>query len=165
MENQMQSPKFISHRKSKKLLNDLVVANLSLNNFDKLIYDARIDSSGLFEFGNDDFVDTINDLVMRIHVISGSNLPSTDFLVELLESELSKALNDFKFTNLSINEILLAFRLNCVADCYVEVEVDYVPLIGGCLNVDYILRVLYNYRKHRHSFERKIQNKLDGYNS
>jgi len=103
---------------------------------------------------------------MRIHVISGANLPSNDFTVELLENELSKALNDFKFTNLSINEILLAFRLNCITGTYVnlDVEVEYVPLLGSCLNVDYILRVLFNYRKHRHSFERKIQNKLDGYN-
>lgn len=149
------------------LLNDLEVENLSLNSSDKLIYNARVDSLGLFEFDNNDYVDTVNDLVMRISVISGANLPSNDFLVELLENELSKALIDFKFTNLSINEVLLAFRLNCVANNNInlDVEVDYVPLFGNCLSVDYILKVLYNYRKYRYSFERKIQNKLDGYNS
>jgi len=141
------------------------VENLKLNSWDKLIYDARVSGIGLFEYEENDMNTTILDLVLRISVISGANLPQNDNLIEMLESELKKSLIAFKFTNLSIDEVLLAFRFNCVTDCYIDldVEVNYVQPPTN-LNVDYILKVLYNYRKHRHSFERKIQNKLDGYN-
>lgn len=131
-----------------------------------LIYNARVDSIGLFEYGDGEFNDTIMDLVMRISCISGANLHPNPIMMDLLESELKKALKEFNYMNLSIDEILLAFRLNCVVHNYVnlDIDVDYVELIGNSLNLDYILKVLYNYRKYRHSFERKIQNKLDGYN-
>jgi hypothetical protein len=106
----------------------------------------------------------MDELMLRIASIAGCNLPKTDFFAMFIAEEISHYILNFGFQELTVEEILLAFRLNSHGYRYETGEyMVMVNFTGHCLNVDYVSKVLSNYMTMRRICERKIQNQIDGY--
>jgi hypothetical protein len=103
-------------------------------------------------------------LSIRISAIAGCNLPKTDFFSSVISEEIMHYILNFGYQELTVEEILLAFRLNSHGYRYETGEyMVMVNFTGHCLNVDYVSKVLSNYMTMRKICERKIQNQIDGY--
>lgn len=96
--------------------------------------------------------------IARISVICGGCLPTTDFISELLTDELAKYLLKNNFGNLTLEEIVLAFRLNCSGKLF-----DHVNYLGCFVNIEYISKVLTGYMEARNLLDGKLKNLIDGY--
>ncbi len=73
-------------------------------------------------------------------------------------------LNEFGYGELTLQEIILAFRLNTHGGLRYPsgLEVERVPFSGVCFNVDFLAKVLANYMAFRNLLDRKFENFLDG---
>jgi hypothetical protein len=103
--------------------------------------------------------------MLRVAAICGCALPNTDFFAKFIGEEIRVFLLDFGYESLTLAEILLAFRLNAKAEMKYPggQDLEHVHFTGKCLNVDYMASVLENYMIFRKTFDRSLQNKLDGY--
>jgi hypothetical protein len=97
-----------------------------------------------------------DEIMLRIASIYGCALPNTDFFAKYISEEILQFIMKFGYSDHTLEEILLAFRLNCRSQ-------DYVQFTGICVNVDFISRVLATYSEARSLFENKLKNKIDGY--
>ena len=103
--------------------------------------------------------------MLRVASICGCALPNTEFFARFIAEEIATFILDFGYEELTLEELLLAFRFNAKGGMKYPsgTEVDQVPFFGNCVNVDYIAKVLSNYMVFRKVLDRKLQNKIDGY--
>lgn len=144
------------------MLGDLV-GEIKLTEAERKIIDSRLKG---ISFSNLELVDTlVDEMILRLVSICGCNLPNTDIFARFIADEISKFILEFGYSEYTMDEILLAFRLNARGGNKHPngEEIERVPFFGNCLNVDYVARVLENYRTIRNLLDRKLQNKLDGY--
>lgn len=108
---------------------------------------------------------SVDQIMLRVAAISGCALPNTDFFAKFIAEEIIKFILDFGYGDLTLEEILLAFRFNARSGLrYPNGElIESVNFTGVCVNVDYISKVLANYISIRNYLDRKLQNKIDGY--
>lgn len=95
--------------------------------------------------------------MIRIAGLYGCALPSTEFYARFIADEIKIFFKDFGYGELTLEEILLAFRLNVLPGF------ETIPFSGLCVNVDFISKVINEYLNTRKLLDRKLQNKLDGY--
>ena len=103
--------------------------------------------------------------MLRGAAISGCQLPHTDFFADFIASELKIFINDFGYSDLTYEEIMLALRLNAKGGLkYASGEYqEQVEFFGSCFNVNFIAKILANYCIFRNALDRKLQNQIDGY--
>lgn len=113
----------------------------------------------------DDLRYSIDQIMLRGAAISGCALPATEFFAGFIADELTIFINEFGFREYTLNEILLALRLNSQGGAKTPsgLPIDQVVFSGVCFNVDYISKVLENYKSVRNYLDRKIENQIDGY--
>lgn len=113
----------------------------------------------------DDLRYSIDQIMLRGAAIAGCALPKTEFFAGFIAEELTIFINEFGFSEFTLNEILLALRINSQGGAKTPsgLVIDQVPFSGVCFNVDYISKVLGNYKTLRNYLDRKLENQLDGY--
>ena len=140
-----------------------LVKEIKLSDSEKQIVKSRMNG---ISFSKIELIDTlVDEMILRLVSICGCNLPNTDIFARFIADEISKFILEFGYAEYTMDEILLAFRLNAKGGNKHPngEEIERVQFFGNCLNVDYVARVLENYRTIRNLLDRKIQNKLDGY--
>lgn len=107
----------------------------------------------------------VDQIMLRVAAICGCPLPNTDFFAKFIAEEITTFIFDFGYQEFTLEEILSAFRFNATGGLKYPtgVEIDQVYFTGSCVNVDYIAKVLSNYLIIRKILDRKLQNKIDGY--
>lgn len=94
--------------------------------------------------------------MLKIASICGCALPNTEFFAQYIAEEIGIFVNDMGYGNLTVDEIVLAFRLNIAGE-------ESIPFTGVCVNVDYIAKVLRAYFEKRQLLDGILKNKIDGY--
>lgn len=154
----------LNHRGKNYLLKDLL-PTVKLTKTEERIVEARYTSFSFCQLDESDLKISVDQIMLRVAGICGCALPNTEFFARFIAEEIATFILDFGYEELTLEEILLAFRLNAMGGYkYANGEsADQIVFFGNCVNVDYIAKVLSNYMSFRKILDRKIQNKLDGY--
>lgn len=129
------------------------------------IIDARCKGESFSQMSSGDLRYCIDQIMLRGAAISGCPLPQTEFFAIYIAEELSTFINEFGYGELTYQEVLLAMRLNSGGGLRYPsgIELDQIAFTGSCFNVDYIAKVLANYKDIRLQLDRKFENQIDGY--
>jgi hypothetical protein len=146
------------------LLKDLVDTT-SLTKVEQKIIKSRLAGCSFGQLDDDDTKLAVDQIMLRVAAICGCALPNTEFFAKFIAEEISIFISDFGYVDLTLEEILLAFRFNSRGGLkYPNGElIEFIFFTGNCVNVDYISKVLSNYMSLRIILDRKLQNKIDGY--
>lgn len=127
--------------------------------------EARQDGLPFSELDEDESKTSIDQIMLRGAAICGCPLPHTEFFADIISDEIKKFVNDFGYSDLTLEEILLSLRVNSKGGLRHPsgVEIEQVGFIGNCFHVDFLSKVLNNYFAFRTNLDRKFQNHLDGY--
>lgn len=127
---------------------------------EKMVCEARGSGVSFEDMDKDDREVASDEIMLRIASICGCALPNTDFFAKYISEEIEHFIMKFGYSGYTLEEIILAFRLNSGG---YGVGYDHVQFTGVCVNVDFIAKVLINYSEVRKTLENKIKNKIDGY--
>ena len=108
----------------------------------------------------------ITDQIMfRTAALVGCGLPQTEEFADIISTELIVLINDFGYSEITFEEILLALRLNAKGGLKYPsgLDIERVGFSGTVFNVDFISRILSNYMAIRNSLDSKLRNHIDGY--
>jgi len=110
-------------------------------------------------------MDEFDETLYRISKISGVDVKSDEIDFELLKEELIIYLKNFGYLNYTVEEILLAVRLNSTPQYFQKnvLDVEKIKCSVKYLNVSYLSEVLANYSQLRVLVEKKVKNIIDGY--
>lgn len=160
-----QPPGTLKHREKSYTLNDLRIQIKKLTPVENLIIDARLNGEQFGTLTGNDLRWAADQIIVRTAALMGCSLPLTDFFSEMVASELGVFLQTMGYADLTLEEILLAIRLNSQATIKFPsgIEVDQIPFAGSSFNVDFVAKVLSGYMKIRNSLDRRFQNMLDGH--
>lgn len=118
----------------------------------------------MFELDETELRHAIDQIILSGSAITGSSLPQTEFIATFLFSEISKFLIEMGYGELTLDEVLLAMRLNSSGMLTnSSSELVSVELRTQNFNVMFVASVLVNYVQMRHLLDRKLQNQIDGY--
>lgn len=108
---------------------------------------------------------SIDQIMFRGAAIAGCPLPQTEYFANYIADELIIFIKEFGYGILTESEVLLALRLNSKGGLRYPsgIEIEQVQFVGSCFNVDFVSKVLYNYRTIRNQLDRRFENQLDGY--
>lgn len=136
-----------------------------LSKIENLIIDARCQGMSINQISQEDLTIELDDVVLRLSAITGCPLPNTNLFAQAIIDELRIFINDFGYKEFTLNEFMLAFRINAHGSIKHPngEEMETIKFTGSSLNIDYIAKVLNNYRIIRNLLDRKLQNQLDGY--
>ncbi len=137
------------------MLKDLVTTP-SLNVLEKRIIYSRCTGESFCQLNDNDLKIAVDQIMLRVAAICGCSLPNTDFFAKFIADEILLFVMDFGYKEYTLDEILLAFRINANA-------AETIPFSGICININYLAKVLDSYRNTRNLLDRKLQNKIDGY--
>lgn len=102
--------------------------------------------------------------MLRGAAICGCSLPQTEFFAGYIAEELILFIKN-GYEEYTLDEVLLAIRVNSKGGARAPsgLEVEQIPFTGVCFNVNYVSKVLSNYKLLRDYLDRKFENKIDGY--
>lgn len=146
------------------MLKDLA-DTIKLTKTERRIIDARLVGVSFSQLSEKEVKFTVDQIMLRVAAICGCALPNTEFFAKFISEEISKFILDFSYGDLTLEEILLAFRLNSYGGLRFSSgePMNTIAFTGNCVNVDYIAKILSNYISIRNFLDRKLQNKIDGY--
>jgi len=142
-----------------------LLPTVKLTSTEEKIVQARHSGFSFCQLDDSDLKLSVDQIMLRVAGICGCALPNTEFFARFIAEEIATFILDFGYEELTLEEILLAFRLNAKGGLkYANGEsAEQIVFFGNCVNVDYIAKVLANYMGFRKILDRKIQNKIDGY--
>jgi len=131
----------------------------------KLIIRARGRGLSFFEVAPEYIRSFTDSVIISIAAITGAELPESDLLANSLSKEVEVLLNDFGYSDLTLEEVLLAVRLNYSSSFKNPYGTDFeIGVAGNRVNVAFLSVVLNNYKTYRDfmdiEFENKIKSKL-----
>lgn len=135
-------------------LNDLNNNLPTLTVNESRILDARQRGYAFLDMSEKESQTAATGIIFKVSVICGCQLPTHDAHINALESEFLNFLTEFGFGSLTVEEVLLAFRLNAAHQLEERVEV-----FGAIFNIDYAGKVLKQYRDYRWRLDRKLSEK------
>ncbi len=116
------------------------------------ILDARKVGYAMLDMSEKESATAATGIIFKVSVICGCQLPTNDHHINALESEFLIFLNEFGYGNLTVEEILLAFRMNSTFKLR-----DKIEIYGAIFNIDYAAKVLRLYIEERYRLDRKAQ--------
>lgn len=116
----------------------------NFNDKELKIIQARQTGISLCDLTPELFDVSITGILFQVSVICGCDLPTHEVHVNALEKEFSIFLTDHGYSGLTVEEILVAFRMNANGEFPKEVK----PY-GKVFNIDFASRVLRQYRDKR----------------
>lgn len=146
----------LNHRGRNYLLKDLPDTS-GLTFLDKKIIAARCKGISFCNLNEADTTLAVDQIMIRIAGLYGCSLPTTEFYARFIADEITIFFKEFGYEYLTLEEILLAFRLNVMPSA------EKIQFTGTCVNVDFISKVINEYLNTRKLLDRKLQNKIDGY--
>jgi hypothetical protein len=104
-------------------------------------------------------------IMFNCAALFGCPLPQTEGFAEIISKELFLFLNEFGYSELTLEEIMLAMRINAKGNLKYPsgMEVEQVQFHGSCFHVDFISRILSYYMTMRGYLDSTLRNFLDGY--
>lgn len=131
----------------------------------KKIIQARCEGASFCEMAEEELTWSSDQIIMRGSALYGSKIPDSDFLGTFISEEIITFINDFGYTELTLAEILLAMRMNTKSDIRWEAgdNIAQVAFTGEYFNINFLSAILSTYSRLRMIVDRKIQNKIDGY--
>lgn len=155
----------ITHRGLQYGLMDLLPNYKKITDVEKKIAEARLSEISVGQLDESDFITDLLDCLVSVSAISGHVLPEQPHLAKRLNEELRTQLLEYGYSELTIPEIVLAFRLNCHSNLKYPSGSDSVTvdIIGRFVNVDYVTRVLNIYCTFRTMLDNQLKNTVDGY--
>lgn len=139
------------------------VSKLRLKETDNKILTARFSGLSLNQLDRTGLKLDIDLLIFKVCAISGADLPPTDFFADILSTEISIYLKDYGFFDLTVEEVLTAFRFNAFGVSYPSGESIEKVYFRGVLNINLLGTVLNNYKYLRDCLDRKFKNEIEGY--
>lgn len=153
----MKSLKIEINGETKNIADVISQYNPKMTKYEKMIIGARKDETNMDDAG------VLDNLLNSVVVITGSDLHPT--LQAEFKLEFLNFISKFGYSNLSPDEIKLAFQLNCIEDIKLQ-SGAYKPTYANSssfLNLDFISKVLASYFVLRGILDQKIQNAANGY--
>lgn len=140
-------------------------ANLKLKEVEKLIVQSRLKGLSFHQLNEDEIRYVTDKIIIHGSGIVGCAMPSTEGFAEVIHEELVILISDFGYKDLTLDEILLALRLNFIPTLKFPsgVDCEYIPFIGVCFHVDFVAKILAKYMTFRTILDRKFENHIDGY--
>lgn len=129
------------------------------------IFKGRLNGRSFCELAGNDLQASVDQIMLRGAAISGCNLPGTDFFAQIISQEIITFINEYGYSELTMAEILTAMRLNAKGGLRWPGG-DYIEKVyfsGNCFNIDYLSKILSNYKSLRDYLDRRLQNLIDGY--
>ena len=104
-------------------------------------------------------------VIMRGSALYGCKIPDSGFLGNFITEEIITFVNEFGYSELTLAEILLAMRLNAKGEMRWEggSDIEQIQFTGDHFNINFLATILSIYLRLRTILDRKIQNKIDGY--
>lgn len=136
-----------------------------LNKVERMILEERVNGFSICTYDEKELSKEFDEIIVRLSAISGCQLPNTELFAHLLSDELKKFILRFNYSEYTLNEFMLAFQLNAYGGLKFPngEEMEQIKFTGAFLNIDYIAKVLNNYKTVRNLLDRKLQNQIDGY--
>ncbi len=118
---------------------------------EELIVASRQVGSPVSKFSEQEFDAALTGIIFNISVICGCELPTHESHILSLEKEFTIFLKEFGYGNLTLEEILTAFRMNSNFQLKEKVET-----YGKVFNVDFASKVLSLYRQKKVELDYKL---------
>lgn len=166
MENQKVGLAAILNHGGRKLwLNDFVKELKRPTKIEVRIIKARSEGLSFCELDGDDQRIAIDQIMFRGAAICGCNLPQTEMFATYVADEISSFILEFGYEELTLNELLLALKINAFGKIKNPAgeDIEQVCFTGNTINVFYLGKILKNYKVLRDNLDRRIQNQIDGY--
>lgn len=135
------------------------------NDTEKKILKARISGDSFCELSELDKRIIIDQIMFRGAAGFGCALPQTEMFAKFVAEELSVFIDDFGYCEFTLEEFLLAIRINANGPIKNPSgnDLEQVVFSGICINVFFISKILRNYKILRDNLDKRIQNIIDGY--
>ncbi len=107
---------------------------------------------------------SIDQIIIRASALYGVMPVESEMLAQFLSEEIKKIILNWGYSELTLNEILLALQMNLISHRWPSgVDVEKIELTGVFVSVKFLAEILEVYAKVRHLCVRTIENHLDGY--
>ena len=130
---------------------------MTLKNWDsdeQLVLKARIQEIPFCKLEFSEKKILIKQIILKVACFCGCTLPSSEIHSSFLEEELIILLNSLRFKEITLTEILLAFRFNSLQKSMRGHNgdfIDHVKFYGGAFSINYFSQVLNSYLQY-HNF-------------
>lgn len=147
------------------MLQDLKSMNLKLNEIETKILEARLKGDCFGEMNADGLRYCTDKIIFSGGALFGCNLPQTEVFAQVLASEITVMLLDFGYADYTLDEVLLAMRMNARGGLRYPSgeEVRKTEFSGYYFNVSFVCEMLEKYAYFRNHLDAKFKNKIDGY--
>lgn len=148
------------------MLSDLDRTLLKLEEIESWILDARCSGVSICAIDSEqDLKKKGAELISRISAQCGCATPTTEVFFNVLVEEVCDFMLRYGNGELCFEEYLLASRINSMGGYKFPsgLELERVPFVGNCFNVEYLSKLTDNYFRIRLQLDRKLQNLIDGY--
>lgn len=130
----------------------------------KMILEARRMGESFWEVEEDMVRNFTDRVIILTSGLTGTEIPGSELVATAVSDEIVRLLEDFGYSELTLEEIILAVRLNYMPGLKNPVGTDFEKAEAGKrMNVAFLYRVLYNYKVYRDFMEREFENKIKGY--
>lgn len=143
------------------MLTELNVDSLNLNSTDKSIISARLKGDAICDIDKTQLKLLSDVSIFKIAAIVGFSLPTSDKFADVLNEELLILLNEFGYSQITFDELILAFRINAQGN-YKTNGGDIISTVNPYstfFSINYAASILNNYMRIRKSLEYKIAEK------
>lgn len=129
------------------------------------IIDARKKGLSIGQMDDDGLRYVCDQIIVRGAALYGCDMPQTEFFAEVLSKEFSDYLLDFGYDNLTLEEIILAMRMNANGNFINPLgeDINQTAFFGNFIHVSFLCKVLHGYMVLRNNLETKFKNHIDGY--
>lgn len=165
MENLNNNAAVLLHREKEYSIQELSQHYKRIKGSEQKILRARQDGFSISQLEVEELTEKLGNALINISVITGHSLPQNKLHTDLLVDELTVYLFEYGYENLTIAEIIEAFRLNCSCN-FRYADGDYAQqtaIFGEHISVDYVSKVLNTYFTFRKILDSNLKNIIDGY--
>lgn len=146
------------------MLAELANGSIKLTDNEKKIIDLRISGLSVLETPIDESI-VLSDLcIFKTSAICGFSLSTSKEFADILNEEFRILLLDFGFSNLTFDEIIMAFRMNARGGYRYSGSGDFIQRVNSYssfFSIDYAAQVLNNYMAIRNAIDSKIKDFIE----
>lgn len=104
-------------------------------------------------------------IIVRGAALYGCDMPQTEFFAEILSKEFSAYLLEFGYEDLTLEEIILALKINADGNFINPLgeDIGQTAFFGNFIHVSFVAKILHAYLVLRNGLEAKFKNHIDGY--
>jgi actin-related protein len=130
----------------------------------KMIMKARFEGKAFWEIEEDKHRFVTDEIILSMASISGCKMPETELLASYVSREMVRIILDFGYEELTVAEIVLAFRINTqpqIVNRHGDDLTSVEPSAIVCSS--FLANVLRNYKILRSNLDASIERKIMGY--